>query len=229
MRMDHDNKVKLFQRRLLSDDVVEYLIDQILQGTFKPGERVAELKLAHYLDVSQSTVREALRVLETKGFLKSVPFKGTFVREFKLEGLKDYFRTRTEIEMIAARWSAETDHVNANWDYMNKCVEVMAVSCQDGDHISFRKADMDFHRTLVAGADSPLLLSSWESLNHRFWAYLGIFMEKKIYNLDFQEEKHRRILSSLRENQFEEFRRELEEHFLNVDSLKQIASENSMP
>jgi len=97
----------MLKRRIRSDDVVDYLIDAILRVYFNLGTKIAELHAAKLLDVSQATIREAFRELEIKGFLESIPFKGTYVRSFTAKGLKDYFRTRTEIEMLAARWAFE--------------------------------------------------------------------------------------------------------------------------
>ena len=102
-----ERRKKSVQRRVLSDDVVEYLIDAILDGTLQPGEKVVELQAARMLDVSQATVREALRELEVRGFLESRPFRGTYVRKFTIRGLQDYFRTRTELEILAARFGED--------------------------------------------------------------------------------------------------------------------------
>lgn len=220
--MNLSNSNPKISRRLLSDDIAEYLIDAILQGDLQPGERVIELRLAKRLGVSQSTVREALRVLEVKNFIKSIPFKGTFVQECSADGLQDYFRTRTAIEMIAAHWAADQNLVNVDWNILNECVELMGSASREGDLVSFRKADMEFHRTIVKGANNPMLLSSWDALNHRFWAYLGIYMENKLFRIHVQEELHRKILQLFREMRFDDLQKQINKHYIDASAMLEI-------
>ena len=149
-----EKRKKSMQRRVLSDDVVEYLIDAILDGTLQPGEKVVELQAARMLDVSQATVREALRELEVRGFLESRPFRGTYVRKFTIRGLQDYFRTRTELEILAARWAMESGFKTLDHVHLKECLDEMETYVSREDHVSFRKKDMEFHRTVVQGSGS---------------------------------------------------------------------------
>jgi DNA-binding GntR family transcriptional regulator len=69
-------------RRVLREEIKEYLIDAILRGRLRPGDRIIEMRIAQDLGVSQTPVREALRDLELLGFVTSAPFRGTRVRAF---------------------------------------------------------------------------------------------------------------------------------------------------
>jgi GntR family transcriptional regulator len=71
-----------------AERVRRLLLDQIQQGLLKPGERLgAERDLASELNVSRSTVRQALASLEAAGEVRRVPGRGggTFVRGRKVE------------------------------------------------------------------------------------------------------------------------------------------------
>jgi DNA-binding LacI/PurR family transcriptional regulator len=62
--------------------LVEGLLAQIESGIFPPGSRLPpELKLAAAHEVSRGTVREALGLLEKRGYIDRIPGKGTFIRE----------------------------------------------------------------------------------------------------------------------------------------------------
>jgi len=51
-------------------DVVEQIQEAILQGTLKPGDKLPpERKLKEMFGASRGTLREALRILEQKGFV----------------------------------------------------------------------------------------------------------------------------------------------------------------
>ena len=214
-----ERRKKSVQRRVLSDDVVEYLIDAILDGTLQPGEKVVELQAARMLDVSQATVREALRELEVRGFLESRPFRGTYVRKFTIRGLQDYFRTRTELEILAARWAMEAGFKTLDHVHLKECLDEMETYVSREDHVSFRTKDMEFHRTVVQGSGSESLLSSWSALCHSYWAYFGLHFEQKKYNLNDQMEKHKAIYDLLLLGQLDGLRKAILDHYVNIDLI----------
>lgn len=218
----------MLKRRIRSDDVVDYLIDAILRGDFKPGAKIGELHAAKLLGVSQATIREALHELKAKGFLESYPFKGTYVRRFTAEGLKDYFRTRTEIEMLAACWSFEQGGRSMDWDGLEERIEKMERYVKEDNHNFFRKMDMEFHHTIVLGCESPSLLAAWESLSHSFWAYFGIYLEQQNYSLDKQSEMHRYILECLKRGQFEELRKKITGHYVDISIVLETTDQKNI-
>lgn len=64
----------------LSDRIYEYILGQILMGTFAVASRLpAEMELARRLDVSRPVVREALRRLRDDGLLASRQGSGSVV------------------------------------------------------------------------------------------------------------------------------------------------------
>lgn len=217
--MDYGNQTSI-RRKLLSEDVVEYLSDAIFRGDFKPGDKLIEMKIARLLDVSQGSVREALQIMKVRGFLESIPFRGTFVRQFTNQGLKDYFKTRIELEMIAACWSSELPDDPENTAYLQECVSQMESYRESRDKIQARRADLNFHRAIVKRSKSDSLLAAWEALNHSFWFSYGIHLEEKCYMvLDRQAALHRILLELLGHGRTDELRKQLEEHFINPNSV----------
>ena len=71
MAVDDSRRRRTATRYVLREDIKEDLIDAILRGRYKPGDRLAESKLAKEFSVSQSPIREALRDLEMMGFVES--------------------------------------------------------------------------------------------------------------------------------------------------------------
>ncbi len=63
-----------------------HLLEQIEQGQLRPGDQIpTEPELISTFDVSRTTVRRALRDLETMGLILRQPGRGSFVREPQLE------------------------------------------------------------------------------------------------------------------------------------------------
>ncbi len=61
------------------DVIANQLREAIISGRFKAGERLIEDALAEEHGVSRVPVREALRRLETEGFVVLTPYRGATV------------------------------------------------------------------------------------------------------------------------------------------------------
>jgi len=213
--MNSENHL-LIEKKRLKDEVVDFLVDSIFSDGFKPGEKLVETRIARLLNVSQGVVREAFQELRSRGFLESIPYKGTFIKAFTDDGLKDYYKVRTEIEMIAVKWSSKLPEDPDNTAYMVKCLEVIKNYKPEEDPSRASKADLDFHRAIIRRAQSPMLLAAWEALNHGFWFSYGIHMESKKYMvIERQPDLHASLLNLLEKKAIEDFRERLEEHFIN--------------
>jgi GntR family transcriptional regulator, transcriptional repressor for pyruvate dehydrogenase complex len=78
----------------VSEEITEQLKQAIINGTFKLGERLpAERDLAEQFQVSRLSIREALRKLETNGFVKTRQgvTGGAYVTELTFQYLSDAF------------------------------------------------------------------------------------------------------------------------------------------
>ncbi len=79
---------KAITHRRLYQDIVGQIHEFIRDGVLKPGDRLpAERELAERLQVSRSSVREAIRALELQGLVVSRPGAGTFVSTQSLDAL----------------------------------------------------------------------------------------------------------------------------------------------
>ena len=104
------------------EQVIEQIQDNIMDGTFKKGDKLpSERDLSETMGVSRTSIREALRVLETMGVVESRQGEGNFICSnieksllqplsmmFKLnEGSwSDIFELRNVLEIECARLSA---------------------------------------------------------------------------------------------------------------------------
>jgi GntR family transcriptional regulator of vanillate catabolism len=83
------------------------LRELLLNGAFKPKERVPELRLVEELGVSRTPLRIALVTLEHEGLLETLPGGGFVVREFTRTDIDDAIELRGVLEGTAARLAAE--------------------------------------------------------------------------------------------------------------------------
>lgn len=68
----------------LYESVIEQIMNLIKNNELKPGDKLPpERELAEKLSISRNSLREAFRVLESRGLIKSKPGGGRFIREIR--------------------------------------------------------------------------------------------------------------------------------------------------
>ena len=216
------------QRRVLRDDVIEYLMHHILTGKLVPGDKIVESKLAKELSISQGAVREAIRDLIAQGILETKPYKGTRIRTLNKEQLDDYYEVRSEIETIAVRWSIEK-HQSRYLDlaFLKSCVKNMAQCVEQDDAMNMRKNDMAFHLAIVQGAHSESLLKAWNSLGNHYWSYIAVHYDHAAAMLPLQVEKHQAMYEAIAASDREAYSQCVRGHFFDATTLLQFGAKNS--
>jgi DNA-binding GntR family transcriptional regulator len=90
-------------RMTASEFIAETLRREILRGEIAPGQPLLQDHIAARFDVSQSSVREALRRLESLALVVSIRNRGTFVATLTIDQVEEMYEIRLAIELIALR------------------------------------------------------------------------------------------------------------------------------
>lgn len=93
--------------KTLRELALEKVRDAIVQGYFRPGERLVERDLCVQLGVSRTVVREVLRHLESEGLVAIQPNKGPIVATLDIGEARQIYEIRGALEGMAARLCAE--------------------------------------------------------------------------------------------------------------------------
>jgi DNA-binding GntR family transcriptional regulator len=182
-------------RRVLREEIKEYLIDAILRGQLRPGDRIIETRIAQDLGVSQTPVREALRDLELLGFVTSEPFRGTRVRAFTHEELVQIYPIRAAIEGVAAR-AAATRITTEQLLALEEQIDRMREASELGDEATAIEADIAFHRIIVEASGNRLLEQFWTSLSLATTTFLTFSIHRRA--IEGLAARHEPILEALR-------------------------------
>jgi DNA-binding GntR family transcriptional regulator len=75
----------------------------IIEEYFRPGERLKETSLAQSFGVSRATIREALRLLESRGLVTIYSQRGAYVAKLSRKELEDMFEIRAVLLGLASR------------------------------------------------------------------------------------------------------------------------------
>jgi len=151
--------VSTVSRTILREQIKETLLERIVRGELKPGERLVETRLARELGTSQAPVREALRDLQNLRLVESEPFRGARVRAVGDEQLLPVFPVRMVLEELAAREAAKK--ANGNVRPLERELKAMRQAAARGDWRTQISHDLGFHRVVVEMAGNEPLLQSW--------------------------------------------------------------------
>ncbi|MFP5230921.1 MAG: GntR family transcriptional regulator [Acidobacteriota bacterium] len=77
--MRNNKSILTLKTSTLCDNISELLVEAILSGKLKPGDRLNESELSRQLSVSRAPIREALHQLEEQGLVIHKPRRGMFV------------------------------------------------------------------------------------------------------------------------------------------------------
>lgn len=91
----------------IRDQVYNRIRNLIVAGRIPRSTRMTENQLAGQFGVSRTPVRDALRMLETEGFLDAVPRSGYEVRTLMPEEMENICEIRKVLENLAVRWAVE--------------------------------------------------------------------------------------------------------------------------
>lgn len=84
----------------------EAIRQAIVEGHYRPGQRLVEQRLAETHALSRTPVREALKQLDAEGLVHIEPNRGAVVRPLTLQDVEDLYELRAELEAYAARRAA---------------------------------------------------------------------------------------------------------------------------
>lgn len=99
--MGQDDSMML-QRDTLPMQVLNKLMDWIMDGKLKMGEKLNTEELARQFGVSRMPIREALKSLEKMGLAESIPYVGVKLVSLEQEDVLQIYLMRQLLEPLAA-------------------------------------------------------------------------------------------------------------------------------
>ena len=160
--------------RGLHAQVVNTLGQEIVDGTYAPGDILNLDRLSDRFAVSRSVLREALRVLQSAGMVEPRQRVGTQVlprrcwdlvnpQVIRWRGQSDYFaqmremlQVRLGIEPVAARLSARLMSAEQR-AAVARSADVMVQADRARDGRRYLDADVEFHTLILQGSGNAVI------------------------------------------------------------------------
>jgi len=192
---ENERRFAEIKPRRMRHDVLRQLRNAILDGTFKPGERLNESEIARQMGISRGPVREAILALEEEGLITTIHWRGSYVAEVDPESFRELIELRILLETHAAKRAAQ-NFSPADGAELERLVEEMRAANAAGDLDDVIDHDLDFHHTICRMGGNSLLLKAWEQLSGRL--RLAILLSLQLgYDAGGMIETHPPVIEAL--------------------------------
>ncbi|GGT48624.1 GntR family transcriptional regulator [Streptomyces kurssanovii] len=157
--------------RIPAHSVCTAIRDDIVSGVYERGSRLTEEQLARRYGVSRVPVREALRTLESEGFVVTRRHAGACVAEPTEREAADLLEIRMLLEPLGAARAAQR-RTEAHLRVLRGLVRLGQERARRGQGEDLRSLGSWFHETLAQSCDSPGLTALLTQLRHKIaWMY----------------------------------------------------------
>ena len=155
--------ITLLQTSSLASVVQGELERMILSGELAPGVKLTETALAAQLGVSRGPLREAFRMLDEAGLVRTEKNRGVFVRSLPLEEAMEIFDMRASMdEMVGRRLAGSM--LPADLKEARSLVEQMEQAVKAKDSRRYHLLNLQFHDRLVEMAGNGKMTAIYRKL-----------------------------------------------------------------
>lgn len=221
----------------LYENVTEQVMVLIKSNELKPGDKLpAERELAEKFSISRASLREAFRVLESRGFIMSRPGGGRFVRKINKDTLidtenvilnlekssilelleaREIFEVKI-VELAVQRATAEdVKEIEKNFDKMDGMV---GVKNRDTEDVDKTELDTEFHLAIARASHNFVFINIMrfhlellKNIRNKTWQIPGRQAE--------QHKEHQVIFQAIKERNSKKAAKAMLTHLKNIREL----------
>jgi GntR family transcriptional repressor for pyruvate dehydrogenase complex len=216
------NDFRPIKKTTVSGEIIEQVIAMVRAGSLKPGDKLpSERQLGEFLGVGRSSIREALKGLQTAGLLKRTTGGTVLCEPEEVDhpafwysaintNIRAVFETRKLMEIDLVALAAERATREDIRRIRETIVETLTVD-------QVRSSDIAFHRAIVEAAKNAVFSQVYSLVTgllfqtHKYYSLLGVYepVESLKRNLIAQ---HREIANAIESHDAEAAREAMRHH-----------------
>ncbi len=155
--------IAMLQSNSLTMVVQQEIERAILAGEYGPGAKLNEAALALKMGVSRGPVREAFRMLDEAGLVRTEKNRGVFVRDIPLDEAIEIYELRAAMEELVGRQLAR-HMTTAQRTEAESIVQAMDGAVANQDELGYHQLNLRFHDRLVEMAGNRKLATIYRKL-----------------------------------------------------------------
>jgi DNA-binding GntR family transcriptional regulator len=168
----------------------------ILKGKLKPGQKIVMADLAKAFGLSETPVREAIRRLESDGYVHFTPHTGAIVTKIDEGELVEVYLIRIALEALATRLASP--HItDKDIDFLIKKNQEIEAAIQQKKYENIGGINKDFHLRIYKAAPFPrlykMICDLWDTFER--WPSVFAYVPQRAVA---SVEEHKNIIQALK-------------------------------
>jgi DNA-binding GntR family transcriptional regulator len=196
---------------------------EIVSRGFPPGMKLSEQILCDRWKVSRTPIREALRHLESEGFISSVKHKGFVVTSLSMHDVEQIYTILMNLDGLAGRLATPmlANEPEKLATLRTLCSEMREV-CETRDIEGYMKKNLEFHSIIFRSSESSWMINILENLH----SHTNRFILNALYiprRIEKSAQEHLAILRCIEQGDEKGVEKAIAAHFCR--SLKDLRTE----
>ncbi len=217
--------ITLLQTSSLASVVQSELERMILSGELVPGEKLTEVALAARLGVSRGPLREAFRMLEEAGLVRTEKNRGVFVRALPVAEAIEIFDLRAAMDELVGRRLAGSI-LPGDLKEVRGLVEQMEQAVKAKDAPRYHLLNLGFHDRLVELAGNGKMTSIYRKLIKELSLFRRLNLADGVL-MPVSVGEHRQIVKAIASGDRDAAGRAMYDHAM--DSKERTIRNHSLP
>lgn len=183
----------------LDQIVYERIVDEIIAGHYKMGEKILAGEIAEKFEISKTPVTQAIKLLCNDGVFEMLPNGRIVVPTLTYQDVQNVCRVRELLESYSCEQICDRPK-EENEALIRELQDLAETSEEEnalGNHIRFVRADMKFHQVLVEGTGNNYLMETFRKAHGRYMVacYLMLPLERRDFDHSIRE--HRQLIACI--------------------------------
>ena len=180
----------------IREEVYDKLLNWILEGFLRPGEKIVDKELAEHMGVSRTPIREALRRLEDRGLVESAANRWTRVSKIPSKEPEMIYPIIWTLEKLALS-IAGSKMTEEDFTKMEQANNELKAALENNDPVAASKSDAQFHGIFLERSQNTHLIDIIKDLKIKY-RRLEVNYFEGLSIAESSIEEHKAIISALR-------------------------------
>lgn len=205
-------EIAQLQSNSLANLVQREIERMILDGSLPSGAKLTEATLADQIGVSRGPVREAFRMLEEAGLVRTEKNRGVFVRDVPIEEALEIFEVRAVMDLYVGRKLAQGLKPTEVRE-LRQLVDAMEQAVKSDNAHDYHRFNLKFHDRLLELAGNGKLLATYRRLVNE----LSLFRRQNLTaeSMTVYSREHRQIVKAIAAGDTEAAGQAMYQHVMN--------------
>lgn len=187
-----------------------FLLDKIVKQEYQEGDRIIISQVAKESNVSDTPVREALRLLESEGYVTITANQGATVIGFTKEHLANIGEVKGVLEGYATRLSI--DYLSPNDIRRLRAInEELRIAAENKDSARYSTLNNQFHEAIYKNTPKPTLMALIQQLWTKWRFTAQVFTVAPDRMMDSFHE-HEEIIQMIEDKKYAEVENAVRNH-----------------